>query len=187
MPKIDIAKATVRRRGRYPDPWGAVTEGREKNALGDVAGLTQFGVNLTRLKPGAASALRHWHETEDEFIYVLQGEIMLIEDGGTTVLLPGDAAGFQAGVPNGHHLATKSTWLRSKRATISSRGSRRAASLGRSSASAPSTRSSCSGWRGFSRFLTRTAVASAPCWKVCNICSVGSRLSRQAILSVYST
>ena len=108
MPKIDIAKATVRRRGRYPDPWGAVTEGREKTALGDVAGLTQFGVNLTRLKPGAASALRHWHESEDEFIYVLQGEIMLIEDEGTTVLRPGDAAGFQAGVPNGHHLVNKS-------------------------------------------------------------------------------
>jgi len=108
MPKIDITRASVRTRSVYPHPWGAVTQGREKTALGDAAGLTQFGVNLTRLKPGAASALRHWHETEDEFIYVLQGEIMLIEDGGTTVLLPGDAAGFQAGVPNGHHLVNKS-------------------------------------------------------------------------------
>jgi len=108
MPKIDIARASVRTRSVYPHPWGAITQGREKTALGDVAGLTQFGVNLTRLKPGAASALRHWHETEDEFIYVLQGEIMLIEDGGTTVLLPGDAAGFQAGVLNGHHLVNKS-------------------------------------------------------------------------------
>jgi uncharacterized cupin superfamily protein len=63
MPKIDIARASVRTRGVYPDPWGAVTQGREKTALGDVTGLTQFGVNLTRLKPGAASALRHWHET----------------------------------------------------------------------------------------------------------------------------
>src|SRR6059058_2454388 len=104
MPKIDIAKVTVRSKGVYPRSYAHVTIGREKAALGNVAGLTQFGANLTRLKPGAASALRHWHENEDEFIYVLQGEIMLIEDGGTTVLLPGDAAGFQAGVPNGHHL-----------------------------------------------------------------------------------
>src|SRR5260370_39915188 len=108
MPKIDIAKATMRTRGRYPDPWGAVTQGREKTALGDVAGLTQFGVNLTRLTPGAASALRHWHEAEDEFVYVLEGEIMLIEDGGATVLHSGDAAGFKAGVSNGHHFVNKS-------------------------------------------------------------------------------
>jgi uncharacterized cupin superfamily protein len=108
VPKIDIAKATVRTKGVYPEPWRAVTEGREKAALGDVVGLTQFGVNLTRLKPGAASALRHWHEAEDEFVYVLEGEIMLIEDGGTTVLQRGDAAGFKAGVANGHHLVNKS-------------------------------------------------------------------------------
>lgn len=108
MPKIDIVKAMVRTKGVYPEPWRAITEGREKTALGDVVGLTQFGVNLTRLKPGAASALRHWHEAEDEFVYVLEGEIMLIEDGGTTVLQRGDAAGFKAGVANGHHLVNKS-------------------------------------------------------------------------------
>src|SRR5437016_8638034 len=108
MPKIDIAKIAPRLGSSYPQSFKAPIVGREKTALGDAAGLTQFGVNLTRLKPGAASALRHWHETEDDFIYVLQGEIMLIEDGGTTVLLPGDAAGFQAGVPNGHHLVNKS-------------------------------------------------------------------------------
>ena len=108
MPKIDIAKAMVRTKGVYPEAWRAVTEGREKAALGDVVGLTQFGVNLTRLKPGAASALRHWHEAEDEFVYVLEGEVMLIEDGGTTVLQPGDAAGFKAGVANGHHLVNRS-------------------------------------------------------------------------------
>jgi uncharacterized cupin superfamily protein len=107
MPKIDIAKATVRTKGVYPQPWRSITAGREKAALGDVAGLTQFGVNLTRLKPGAASSLRHWHENEDEFIYVLEGEITLIEDGGETVLRPGDAAGFKAGVSNGHHLINK--------------------------------------------------------------------------------
>jgi hypothetical protein len=81
LPKIEVAKATVRTESRYPDPWRAITEGREKAALGDVVGLTQFGVNLTRLKPGAASALRHWHEAEDEFVYVLEGEITLMEEG----------------------------------------------------------------------------------------------------------
>jgi uncharacterized cupin superfamily protein len=108
MPKIDIAKATVRTKGIYPEPWRAVTTGREKAVLGDLAGLTQFGINLTRLKPGAASSLRHWHEAEDEFIYVLEGEVTLIEDGGATLLRPGDAAGFKAGVANGHHLVNQS-------------------------------------------------------------------------------
>jgi uncharacterized cupin superfamily protein len=108
MPKIDIAKAKVRTEGVYPQPWRGVTNGREKAVLGNVAGLSQFGVNLTRLKPGAASALRHWHEQEDEFVYVLEGELTLIEDGGETVLRAGDAAGFKAGVANGHHLVNKS-------------------------------------------------------------------------------
>jgi uncharacterized cupin superfamily protein len=101
MPKIDIGKAVVRTKGVYPQPYTSITDGREKAAIGNVAGLTQFGVNLTRLKPGAASALRHWHEQEDEFVYV-------IEDGGETVLKPGDCAGFKAGVSNGHHLVNKS-------------------------------------------------------------------------------
>lgn len=108
MPKIDIAKATVRRKGVYPRPYAHVADGREKAALGNVVGLTQFGVNLTRLKPGAASALRHWHENEDEFVYVIEGEITLIEDGGETILKPGDCAGFKAGVANGHHLVNAS-------------------------------------------------------------------------------
>jgi uncharacterized cupin superfamily protein len=108
MPKIDISKAAVRTQGVYPEPWRGITKGREKAALGNVAGLTQFGVNLTRLKPGAASALRHWHEQEDEFVYVLEGEITLIEGGGEVLLRPGDCAGFKAGVANGHHLVNKS-------------------------------------------------------------------------------
>ena len=70
------------------------------------AGLTQFGVNLVRLKPGAASSQRHWHESEDEFVFVLEGELVLVEDEGETILRAGDAAGFKAGVPNGHHLST---------------------------------------------------------------------------------
>jgi uncharacterized cupin superfamily protein len=108
VPKIDIAKAVVRTEGVYPQPWRGITQGREKAGLGNVIGLTQFGVNLTRLKPGAASALRHWHEQEDEFVYVLEGEITLIEDDGEVLLKPGDAAGFKAGVANGHHLVNKS-------------------------------------------------------------------------------
>jgi uncharacterized cupin superfamily protein len=108
MPKIDIGKAVVRTKGVYPSPYRSVTDGREKAALGDVAGLSQFGVNLTRLKPGAASALRHWHEQEDEFIYVLEGELVLIEDAGETPLKPGDCAGFKAGVSNGHQLVNRS-------------------------------------------------------------------------------
>jgi uncharacterized cupin superfamily protein len=107
VPKIDIAKAAVRTTSIYPEPFKSVCAGREKAALGNLAGLTQFGVNLTRLKPGAASALRHWHESEDEFVYVLEGELTLIEDGGETKLGPGEAAGFKAGVANGHQLVNK--------------------------------------------------------------------------------
>jgi uncharacterized cupin superfamily protein len=107
VPKIDIAKAVVRTTTGYPAEHKAVCAGREKAVLGDIAGLTQFGVNLTRLKPGAGSALRHWHENEDEFVYVLEGEATLIEDGAETTLRAGEAAGFKAGVPNGHHLINK--------------------------------------------------------------------------------
>jgi uncharacterized cupin superfamily protein len=108
MPKIDIAKAAVRTTTAYPEQFKPACIGREKAALGNLAGLDQFGVNLTRLKPGAASALRHWHENEDEFVYILEGEATLIEDGVETMLRAGEAAGFKAGVPNGHHLVNKS-------------------------------------------------------------------------------
>jgi uncharacterized cupin superfamily protein len=108
MPKIDIAKVPVRTDSVYPKAYRSVVDGREKAALGNAAGLTQFGVNLTRLKPGAASALRHWHVQEDEFICVLEGEIVLIEDGGQILLKPGECAGFKAGMPNGHQLVNKS-------------------------------------------------------------------------------
>jgi uncharacterized cupin superfamily protein len=107
MPKVDISKAKVRTGTNYPPQFQNVVHGREKSVLGDLVGLTQFGVNLTRLKPGAASALRHWHENEDEFVYMLEGELVLIEDEGETLLRPGDAAGFKAGVANGHHIVNK--------------------------------------------------------------------------------
>ncbi len=107
MPKIDIAAVEARTSSAYPDEFSHVTEGRAKRKLGDVVGLTQFGVNLTTLAPGAASALRHWHEQEDEFVYVVSGEVVLAEDDGETVLKAGDAAGFKAGVPNGHCLINR--------------------------------------------------------------------------------
>jgi uncharacterized cupin superfamily protein len=108
MPKIDIDKLPVDSRSTYPEPFNRVVAGRSRKRLGNAAGLDQFGVNLTTLKPGAASALRHWHEKEDELVYILDGELVLIEDNGETVLHPGDAAGFKANVPNGHHLVNKS-------------------------------------------------------------------------------
>jgi uncharacterized cupin superfamily protein len=108
MPKIDTAKLEARSGTNYPDAFKHVVEGRLKTALGNAAGLTQFGVNLTRMKPGAASSIRHWHENEDEFVYILEGELVLVEDAGETIMRPGDCAGFKANVPNGHHLINKS-------------------------------------------------------------------------------
>jgi uncharacterized cupin superfamily protein len=108
MPKIDIASLPIDGRTYYPQPFDRVVTGRLRRRLGVAAGLDQFGVNLTTLKPGAASALRHWHEKEDELVYLLQGEVVLIEEEGETVLKAGDAAGFKANAPNGHHLVNKS-------------------------------------------------------------------------------
>ena len=107
MPKIDIAKLPIDARTNYPAPFDRVVLGRERKRLGNAVGLDQFGVNLTTLKPGAASALRHWHEREDELIYMLEGEVVLVEDDGETALKPGDAAGFKANNPNGHHLVNR--------------------------------------------------------------------------------
>jgi uncharacterized cupin superfamily protein len=108
MPKIDIDSLKIESSTGYPEPFRKVVEGRSRKRLGNAAGLTQFGVNLTTLKPGAASALRHWHTGEDEFVYMLAGEVVLCEDGGEVVLRPGDAAGFKAGVANGHRLVNRS-------------------------------------------------------------------------------
>jgi len=107
MPKIDIARLVIDSRTNYPAPFDRVVQGRERRRLGNAAGLDQFGVNLTTLKPGASSALRHWHEKEDELIYMLEGEVVLVEDGGETVLRAGDAAGFKANSRDGHHLVNR--------------------------------------------------------------------------------
>ncbi|HXD13747.1 MAG TPA: cupin domain-containing protein [Xanthobacteraceae bacterium] len=108
MPKIDIAKIPIDAGSNYPEPLRRVVAGRARKRLGNAAGLDQFGVNLTTLKPGAASALRHWHQKEDELVFILEGEVVLIDNSGETVLRPGDAAGFKANDPNGHHLVNKS-------------------------------------------------------------------------------
>jgi len=108
VPKIDLAKAVVRTNCPYPGDLKAVARGREKQKIGDAVGLTQFGVNITRIKAGSASALRHCHEAEDEFIYVLEGELVLQENDGETVLKPGDCAGFKAGSGIAHCLINRS-------------------------------------------------------------------------------
>ncbi|WP_306252364.1 cupin domain-containing protein [Parvularcula sp. IMCC14364] len=108
MPKIDIDAIDVRKTCAYPAPYASHCDGREKQALGNAGHLDQFGVNLTRLKPGAASAHKHWHAREDEFIYMLKGEAVLIEDDAETILRAGDAAAFKAGVENGHMLVNRS-------------------------------------------------------------------------------
>jgi len=108
MPKIDIDKVRVSTRAFYPPPFDKLVAGRETQRLGDAAGLTQFGVSLVRLKPGAAAGIHHWHENEDEFIFVLEGEATLVEDYGETRLGPGEAAAFKARVPNGPSMVNKS-------------------------------------------------------------------------------
>jgi uncharacterized cupin superfamily protein len=107
MPRIDHAALPARGGSVYPEPFAAIVAGRQWQSLGDAAGLTQFGVNLMRLRPGAASSARHWHEQEDEFVYMIEGELVLVENEGETIVKPGDAAGFKAGVPNGHHLVNR--------------------------------------------------------------------------------
>lgn len=92
----------------YPPPFDEPCRARERRRLGDAAGLTQFGVNLLRLPPGAWSSQRHWHTREDEFVHVLSGEVTLATDAGAEVLRAGDAAGFAANDPNGHCLQNRS-------------------------------------------------------------------------------
>lgn len=105
---IVAAKAAPRARpSSYPEPFASRVAGREKRPLGEVFGLKNFGVNLTRLAPNALSALRHAHSRQDEFIYVLQGHPTLHTDEGRTRLSPGMCAGFMAGTGNGHHLANE--------------------------------------------------------------------------------
>ena len=105
---LDPKTITPRVGTNYPAEHAAVIAGREKRVLGDSFGLTQFGVNLTTLQPGSWSAHRHWHEREDEFVFVVDGELTLVDDLGEHVLVKGACAGFKAGVANGHCLMNRS-------------------------------------------------------------------------------
>lgn len=107
-PVIDPETAPKRVGSAYPPEFAGPCASRIKRALGNVAGLTNFGVNLTELPPGCWSSQRHWHTKQDEFIYVLEGEVTLISDAGETLLTPGMSAGFPAGKPDGHHLINRS-------------------------------------------------------------------------------
>lgn len=106
--KIDIATAPTKHGTGYPAPYDAPCRGRRRWKLGDAAGLTQFGVSLLRLAPGDWSSQRHAHETEDEFVYVLEGEVVLVENAGESALRAGDCAGFKAGTGDAHQLQNRS-------------------------------------------------------------------------------
>ena len=106
--RIDTAAAPHTDGTDYPPPFDAPCLARERARLGDAAGLTQFGVNLLRLPPGAWSGQRHWESRADEFVYVLSGEVVLVTNAGEELLRPGDCAGFKAGDPDGHVLQIRS-------------------------------------------------------------------------------
>ena len=108
--KVALVAADVPPRKKstnYPEPFASRVAGRQKRALGDVFGLTNFGVNLTRLAPGAMSSVRHAHTTQDELVYILEGRPTLITDAGETELAPGMCAGFKAGTGDAHHLVNR--------------------------------------------------------------------------------
>jgi uncharacterized cupin superfamily protein len=107
--RIDVSKLPPVVGGTYPPPFHAPCRTRERRRLGDAAGLTKFGVNLLRLPPGAWSSQRHWHVVNDEFVYVIAGEVTLVTDAGEETLRAGDAAGFKANDGDGHCLQNRGT------------------------------------------------------------------------------
>jgi uncharacterized cupin superfamily protein len=106
--RIDLAAVPIQTGSAYPRPFDTPCTARSRQRLGDAAGLTNFGVNLLRLPPGAWSSQRHWHAAEDEFVFVIEGEAVLVTDAGEELLRAGDSAGFKAGVKDGHHLQNRS-------------------------------------------------------------------------------
>jgi uncharacterized cupin superfamily protein len=108
MPKIDPANAPVRTGTGYPPPYDVPCRERHRVRLGDAGGLTDFGVNLLTLKPGVWSSQRHWHRLEDEFVYIVSGEVVLVTDKGETVMRAGDCAAFPKNDGDGHHLVNRS-------------------------------------------------------------------------------
>ena len=111
MPKIDLHAVPLRKGTGYPAEFNAQCAERTRRRLGDAGGLVDFGVNLMTLPPGGWSSQRHWHSHEDEFVYVLDGELTLVEDHGETVLVAGECAAFPKGTGNGHHLQNRSPTL----------------------------------------------------------------------------
>ena len=110
MPKkIDLSRVPKHIGSGYPAPFDAACTLRLRQKLGDAADLSDFGVNLLRLPPGTWSSQRHWHVAEDEFVFVVDGEVVLITDSGEETLRAGDSAGFKAGVKDGHHLQNRSS------------------------------------------------------------------------------
>ena len=109
LPALDPSTVKAVTGSDYPRVFRGTTEAGERRRLGDALGLANFGVNLTRLPPGCASSLRHWHTKQDEFIFMLEGELVLISNSGEQILTPGMAAGFPAGKPDGHHLVNRSS------------------------------------------------------------------------------
>jgi uncharacterized cupin superfamily protein len=107
--RIDLNAVPVITGSGYPAPFDAPCTARARQRLGDAAGLTDFGVNRLRLPPGAWSSQRHWHSAEDEFVYVLEGEVVLVTDAGEEILRAGDCAGFKAALRDGHHLQNRSS------------------------------------------------------------------------------
>jgi uncharacterized cupin superfamily protein len=109
MPKIDLSTVKVRVGTGYPEPFNDACAGRTRQRLGDAGLLTDFGVNLMTLPPGKWSSQRHWHSHEDEFVYVLAGELTLVEDSGAVALRAGECAAFPKASGNGHHLRNLGT------------------------------------------------------------------------------
>jgi uncharacterized cupin superfamily protein len=107
--RIDPKTAPSQTGCGYPSPFDLPCAARARQRLGDAAGLTDFGVNLLRLPPGVWSSQRHWHMAEDEFVFVIEGEVVLVTDSGEEVLGVGDCAGFKAGIKDGHHLQNRSS------------------------------------------------------------------------------
>src|ERR1700749_177808 len=108
MPKIDVAAVPKRKSTGYPPEFNAPSVDRIRQRLGDAGGLKDFGVNLMHLPPGNWSSQRHWHSHEDEFVLILEGEVVLIEDDGETILRAGDCPAFPKNSGNGHHLINRS-------------------------------------------------------------------------------
>ena len=108
-PALDPSTVEPRTTSMYPEPYRSRVLPREKRALGDALGLTKFGVNLTTLPPGKESSMRHWHTHEEEFVFVLSGEVVLRTDAGEQVLKAGHCAGFPLGTSDGHQLVNRSS------------------------------------------------------------------------------